>query len=140
MNLGFIKKISRLFGRTAPKQASAEKSIYEAEESEETEEIHSLWDYLKFLENTQAFHLRAVIGFNEWADMDEIKRRIKEIFGVEYKNEKSLYPYVKTMVDIGLIESINIGGRRKWRKKELLIKLKKRKKPEEEKEKELIRA
>ncbi len=86
------------------------------------EEIHSIWDYLKFKENTQAFHVSRVLGFEEWVDMAEIRRRIKEVFGVEYKNERSLYPYVKTMDDLGLMESTNAGGRRQWRKKDILIK------------------
>jgi hypothetical protein len=57
--------------------------------------------------------------------MDEIRRRIFELFQIDYENERSLYPYLKTMVDIGLIETNNIGGKRKWRKKDLLIKIEK---------------
>lgn len=75
--------------------------------------------------------------------MQEIRRRIKELFGIEYKNERSLYPYLKTLVDINLIETTNIGGRRKWRKKELLFEIvkekKSREKPEKEKQKEKIK-
>ena len=67
--------------------------------------------------------------------MDEVRRRIFDLFQVDYENERSLYPYLKTMVDVGLIESNNVGGKRKWRKKDLLIKLEKKKK-EAEKEKE----
>ena len=62
--------------------------------------------------------------------MDEIRRRIFELFQTDYENERSLYPYLKTMVDIGLIESNSIGGRRKWRKKDLLVKLEKEEKEE----------
>ena len=56
--------------------------------------------------------------------MDEIKRRIRELFSIEYKNDRSLYPYIKTLVDVGLLESISVGGKRKWRKKELIMKIK----------------
>ena len=59
--------------------------------------------------------------------MDEIRRRIWDLFQIEYKNDRSLYPYLKTMVDLGLIETSNIGGRRKWRKKDLLVKLNEKK-------------
>ena len=88
-------------------------------------EVRSIWDFLQFNEHTQAFHLASVIRFDEWATMDEIRRRIFELFQVDYENERSLYPYLKTMVDIGIIETSNIGGKRKWRKKDLLIKIEK---------------
>lgn len=106
--------------------------IYQSQETEEPAEIHSLWDFLSFTENTQAYHITNVIGFDEWTDMEEIRRRIKELFGVEYKNERSLYPYLKTLVDINLVETISAGGRRKWRKKEKLFEIKK---TEQEKQK-----
>jgi hypothetical protein len=95
------------------------------------QEIHSVWDYLDFRENTQAHHLTSVIGFEELVDMDEIRRRIQEQFHVEYKNERSLYPYLKTLVDIGLFETLDVGGKRKWRKKTVLIR-RKMIEPEEE--------
>jgi hypothetical protein len=137
--MGFINFLRALFSKKTKKSFTEEETIYEIEEkTKEFEEIHSLWDYLSFIENTQAFHLKSVIGFNEWVSMDEIKRRIYEIFGVSYKNERSLYPYIKTMVDVGLLESINVGGKRKWRKKELIIKIKKKKKSQE-KEVETLR-
>ena len=98
-------------------------SIYP--EAEVTLEVYSIWDYLAFIANTQAFHLSKVIGFDEWVSMEEIKRRVKELFGVNYKNDRSLYPYIKTLVDSGLFEASNVGGKRKWRKKDLLIKSKK---------------
>lgn len=101
------------------------------------EEIHSIWDYLKITENTQAAHILSVVGFEEWITMEEILRRIKEIFGVDYKNKRSLYPHVKTLVDIGLLETISVGDKKKWRKREVLIKLKSKK---TEKEKEEIKA
>ena len=99
----------------------ADSSIYG--EFEEIEEIHSIWNYLKAAENTQAGHILAVLGFEEWISMDEILRRIKEIFRMDYKNDRSLYPYIKTLVDIGLVETTSVGGRKKWRKKDVLIKL-----------------
>ena len=111
-------------------ERSNEKTIYEAK-LEEQNEIHSIWDHLKFVENTQAFHLVSVIGFEEWVSMDEIMRRVKELFNTEYQNERSLYPYIKTLVDCGLFEVSNVGGKRKWRKKELLIALKQLKKKAE---------
>lgn len=101
--------------------------------------ILSVWDVLKFTEHTQASHLVSVIRFDEWVTMDEIRRRIYEIFQIDYQNERSLYPYLKTLVDIGLIETTNIGGKRKWRKKDLLIKTEEKESEKEEtKEKEAI--
>jgi hypothetical protein len=100
-------------------------------------EVRSIWDFLQFNEHTQAFHLASVIRFDEWATMDEIRRRIFDLFQVDYENERSLYPYLKTMVDIGIIETNNIGGKRKWRKKDLLIKIEKEEK-EQEKAKEAV--
>jgi len=97
-------------------------------------EVRSIWDFLQFNEHTQAFHLASVIRFDEWAAMDEIRRRIFELFQIDYENERSLYPYLKTMVDIGLIETNNIGGKRKWRKKDLLIKLEKEEKEAQKQE------
>ena len=92
--------------------------------SERDSTIYSIWDYLQFMENTQAFHIKSVTGFDEWISMDEIRRRVVELFGISYKNEKSLYGYVKTLTDIGLLETVNAGGKRKWRKRGLLIKIK----------------
>ena len=103
----------------------------------EIEEIHSVWDYIKLNENTQAAHISAVLGFDEWISMEEILRRIKELFGMDYKNDRSLYPYIKTLVDVGLVETSNVGGKKKWRKKDILVKLKGKK---EEKEKETEQA
>jgi hypothetical protein len=100
-------------------------------------EVRSIWDFLQFNEHTQAFHLASVIRFDEWVTMDEVRRRIFELFQVDYENERSLYPYLKTMVDIGLIETNSIGGKRKWRKKDLLIKIEKE---EKEAQKEEIKA
>lgn len=81
-----------------------------------------IWHYIKPKENTQAYHVLSVVKFEEWADMDEIRKRIKDLFFIEYQHEKSLYPYIKTLVDIGLLETNSVGGKRKWKKKELVIK------------------
>ncbi|MEM4662435.1 MAG: hypothetical protein QXM75_00180 [Candidatus Diapherotrites archaeon] len=104
--------------------ATEEERIYKSIPEEEVKkEIRSLWDFLSFNENTQAYHLVNVLGFDEWVDMPEIRRRIKELFGVDYKNERSLYPYLKTLVDINLVETHSVGGRMKWRKKECLFEI-----------------
>tara|TARA_Y100000310_G_scaffold334097_1_gene413038 strand:- start:12662 stop:13105 length:444 start_codon:yes stop_codon:yes gene_type:complete len=114
---------------------SADNSIYVEEDAsaEEIQEIISVWDTLSFNENTQAHHLNNVIGFDEWVDMEEVRRRILELFGMEYKNFRSLYPYLKTLVDIGLMETTSVGGRRKWRKIALLAQAKKEDKMPEKK-------
>ncbi len=130
---GFIRRIIKGLEKIA---SWAEKeTIYGDESPSEGKKVISLWDYLSFNENTQAFHLISVIGFDEWCDMQEIRRRIKEIFGIEYKNEKSLYPYIKTLVDSNLLEKNSIGGKMQWRKKELLFEIRK-KEAEKEKEKD----
>lgn len=134
--MGFWKRLFNVFKRKELGTTISEKTIYESQQVE-GEEIHSIWDYLKFIENTQAFHLTSVIGFEEWVSMEEIKRRVKELFSVEYKNERSLYPYIKTLVDCGLFEVSNIGGKRKWRRKELLIVVKAKKKKQIEEVKTL---
>ncbi len=139
----FLRKIINFFKgkkKARDEDIPKEKKLYEIIEEEKEEiEIYSIWDFLHFIENSQAFHISSVLSFNEWVSMEEIKRRIKELFGVEYKNDRSLYPYIKTLVDCGMLESINVGGKRKWRKKELLIKLKKKKEKEEEKVRSLQR-
>jgi hypothetical protein len=132
MNL--IKKIKNLFKSNKqiekPIKTQEDGELYNIGNNEEKVEIISIWDSIKCNEHTQAYHLVSVIPFDEWIDMFEIKRRIWDLFQIEYKNDRSLYPYLKTMVDLGLIETSNIGGKRKWRKKDLLIKSKKK---EEEK-------
>lgn len=124
--MGLLEQIKKWigFGTMAPATPSknGEKTLYETKTEEF--QIHSWWDHIKIQENTQAQHIISVVGFDEWVTMDEILRRIKEIFGAEYQNERSLYPYIKTLVDCGLLEISNIGGKRKWRKKDLIIKLK----------------
>lgn len=128
-----FKRIARgifsLFHKADKWSLEGGEKVYKAEEMEKNagfDEIHSVWDYLKFRPNTQAFHLSSALGFDEWIDMTEIRRRTKELFGAEYKNERSLYPYLKTLTDIGLMESTSIGGRMQWRKHDLLIKVSKK--------------
>ncbi len=81
----------------------------------------NLWDYIKPKENTQAEHILTVVIIEDWLDMDQIRKKIKDIFFIEYKHEKSLYPYIKTLVDIGLLETSSVGGKRKWKKKDFII-------------------
>ncbi len=95
------------------------------------ETIINLWDYLAFKENTQTFHIMAVLGFEEWTPMDELRRRITELFGVEYENDRSLYAYIKTLVDVGLLETLRTERKQKWRKRSLFFKVLKKKKPGE---------
>lgn len=117
-----------------------EEKLYREPETKETE-IHSIWDFLKINENSQALHIISVIGFDEWVTMEEIRQRILAVFYINYGNERSLYPYLKTMVDLGIMEINNVGGKRKWRKKDLLIKIEQKKKNEDdEKEGERVAA
>ena len=91
-------------------------------------DVVSIWDLVDFKDNTQASHLTQVIGFDEWIDMEEIRRRIMELFGIQYKNERSLYPHLKTLCDLGFFETTDAGGKRKWRKRDLLVNLAERRK------------
>jgi len=99
----------------------------DSEDGQEEVMIADLWNYIDPLKNTQAYHVISVIGFEEWVDMQTVKDRIKQMFFIEYKNEKSLYPYIKTLVDIGLLETNSVGGKRQWKKHEILISIKKEK-------------
>jgi hypothetical protein len=129
----FIKKMLGIDVKTPSIMRSEGEKTQEKDILEKSETlIISLWDYLNFNEHTQAFHLKSILNFNEWLTMDEIRRRIMDLFQIDYQNERSLYPYLKTLVDTGLIETNNIGDKRKWRKKELLIKIEKKKKETEE--------
>lgn len=132
--MGFLDSILALFFRKKSGKLDEPKEIYMEQIGEgvveSIDEIHSVWDYLRFQEHTQAFHITNVVGFDEWVAMDEIRRRVTDLFNVSYKNERSLYPYIKTLVDIGLMETSNVGGKRKWRKKDLMIKIKVSKKAE----------
>jgi len=125
-----LNKVFSMFSSNKTEKTS--ETIYEDEEKAETSKIYSLWDYIRLTENTQAHHILSVIGFDEWVPMDEIKRRIKELFLIDYKNDRSLYPYIKTLVDVGLLETSNVGGKRKWRKRDLIIKIKEKIKEKEE--------
>jgi len=121
-----IRSFIGLFHKIDDWSAVENNALYEVKAIEtdaDIDEIHSVWDYLNFKPNTQAFHLASVLGFDEWVDMNEIRRRIKEIFGAEYKNARSLYPYLKTLTDMGLMENSSIGGRMQWRKHDLLLKV-----------------
>lgn len=123
----FFDFLKNFFKKNETQSLKNEKNDQVSEQKKVTE-IRSIWDFLHFNEHTQAFHLASVIRFDEWVTMEEIRRRIFELFQVDYENERSLYPYLKTMVDIGLIETSNVGGKRKWRKKDLLIKIEKEEK------------
>ncbi len=84
-------------------------------------QIVNMWDHLTFKEGTQAHHITKVLDYEEWISMEEILRRVNELFGILYQNERSLYPYLKTLVDAGLLEANMVGGKMKWRKKNLII-------------------
>ncbi len=84
-------------------------------------EINTVWDILKIKENTQAEHIIKSTPADKWVTMDEIRNNIKIQFNVEYINEKSLYPYLKTLVDINLIKVNNIGKKRTWKKNIIVI-------------------
>jgi hypothetical protein len=125
-----IKFLNSIFAK--PAQSGLKVNLDEELTKNVSTAIHSIWDYLSIRDNTQAFHLTNVLGLEEWIDMTEIRRRIQELYGIEYKNEKSLYPYLKNMVDLGLVENTFIGGKMRWRKKLLIIRI------EKEKEKEAL--
>jgi hypothetical protein len=84
-------------------------------------EINTIWDIIKIKENTQAEHITKSISADKWVTMDELRQNIKIQFNVEYVNEKSLYPYLKTLVDINLIKMNNIGKKRSWKKNIIII-------------------
>ncbi len=84
-------------------------------------QIVNVWDHLTFKEGSQAHHITKVLDYEEWVSMEEILRRVNELFGILYQNERSLYPYLKTLVDSGLLEASMNGGKMKWRKKNLMI-------------------
>ncbi len=84
-------------------------------------QLINLWDHLAFKEGSQAHHITKVLDHEEWVSMEEILRRVNELFGITYQNERSLYPYLKTLVDAGLLEANMVGGKMKWRKKNLII-------------------
>ncbi len=118
-----IDQLLDFFGLQRKQKTQITTSEPDKEPSKTLKQVHALWDYLKLRDNTQVYHLVNVIGFEEWIDMTEIRRRVKELYGMEYKNEKSLYPYLKTLVDLGLMENTFVGGKMRWRKKTVLISL-----------------
>lgn len=132
----FVRGFVRFFKWIAAwseEQTEIKKPAFEGkQEPVKIKKVYSVWDFVEFKKGSQADHLSKVIGFDEWVPMDEIRRRIKEIVGIEYLNERSLYPYIKTMVDVGFFEAINVGGVRKWRKNEFLFEI-----SEEDEKKEL---
>jgi len=121
--MSLFNTVKALFRVLFPVKEEKEESGSIYSKDEVLEEVHSLWDYIKFNSQSQAFHICNVLGFEEWTSMDEVLRRIKEIFGVYYKNERSLYPYIKTLVDCGLLETSGFSGKKHWRKSDLLIKV-----------------
>lgn len=122
-------------------EEQVEESIYKqdtAKEMQETKTIISIWDILEFKEGSQADHLNQVTSFDEWLSMNEIRQRIESFLNVKYKNQRSLYPYLKTLVDCGFFETSNVGGLRKWRKKDKLIEIDIKKREVNEKKKNVI--
>ncbi|HOZ35712.1 MAG TPA: hypothetical protein PLK55_01875 [archaeon] len=86
-----------------------------------SKKINTIWDVIKARENTQAEHIIACLPDDEWIDMEDLKNRIKLQYNVEYQNEKSLYPYIKTLTDINLIKVNNSGKKRTWKKNIIII-------------------
>lgn len=85
------------------------------------EKINTIWDIIKIRENTQAEHIITCLPDDEWVDMEDLKNRIKLQYNVEYQNEKSLYPYIKTLTDINLVKVNNSGKKRTWKKNIIII-------------------
>lgn len=86
-----------------------------------SKKINTIWDVIKARENTQAEHIIACLPDDEWIDMEDLKNRIKLQYNVEYQNEKSLYPYIKTLTDINLIKVNNSGKKRTWKKNIIIL-------------------
>jgi len=84
-------------------------------------QINTIWDIIKARENTQAEHIINCLPDDEWIDMEDLKNRIKLQYNVEYQNEKSLYPYIKTLTDINLVKVNNSGKKRTWKKNIIII-------------------
>ncbi len=84
-------------------------------------QLNTIWDILKIKENTQAEHIIKSIPSDKWTTMDEIRHNIKLEFNIEYKNEKSLYPYLKTLTDVNLVKINNTGKKRTWKKNIIII-------------------
>lgn len=125
--MGLFTKLFGIFKKTdstkiinVEEKHNENKAVYVSNKN--IDSYADIWHYIKPKENTQAYHVLSVINFEEWTDMDEIRKKIKDTFFIEYQHEKSLYPYIKTLVDIGLLETNSVGGKRKWKKKELVVK------------------
>ncbi|MEK6972703.1 MAG: hypothetical protein AABW72_01520 [archaeon] len=108
---------------TEPKEKEMNEVFKDEFVDKKVKKIYAVWDFVRFKKDTQADHLSKVVGFDEWISMEEIRRRIKVVVGIEYLNERSLYPYIKTMVDVGFFEASSVGGIRKWKKNEFLFEL-----------------
>ena len=87
----------------------------------DSSKINTIWDVIKPKENTQAEHIINCLLDDQWIDMDELKQRIKLQYNIEYQNEKSLYPYIKTLTDINLVKLNNTGKKRTWKKNVIFI-------------------
>ncbi|MFA5745359.1 MAG: hypothetical protein WC932_00665 [archaeon] len=87
----------------------------------DSKKINTIWDIIKARENTQAEHIINCLPDDEWIDMEDLKNRIKLQYNIEYQNEKSLYPYIKTLTDINLIKLNNTGKKRTWKKNVIII-------------------
>lgn len=87
----------------------------------DSSKINTIWDVIKPKENTQAEHIINCLLDDQWMDMDELKQRIKLQYNIEYQNEKSLYPYIKTLTDINLVKLNNTGKKRTWKKNIIFI-------------------
>lgn len=131
VGMGVISWLLGLFGRSVRGGNLVAAQVVYEQQNTQNFVLKSVWDFLRFREHTQAHYCCVVIGFEEWVTMEEIRRRVKELFGVEYKNDRSLYPYLKALVDVGLLETIKTDGKMKWRKRDLLVKVVEEKKQEE---------
>ena len=115
------KKSQNIITNTLIENERKDEDVRSVTVEELKNEINTIWDILKIKENTQAEHIIKSTPADKWVTMDEIRNNIKIQFNVEYINEKSLYPYLKTLVDINLIKMNNIGKKRTWKKNIILI-------------------
>jgi len=99
-----------------------QESIRQINIEELKNELNTIWDLLKIKDNTQAEHIIKSLSPDKWTTMEELRQNIKLEFNIEYKNEKSLYPYLKTLTDINLIKINNTGKKRTWKKNIIIIK------------------
>lgn len=111
---------SQMLSLNQNEKISESSKIYDVQKISKTK-INTIWDILKIKENTQAEHILNSLPDDHWIDMEELKQRIKLQYNIEYQNEKSLYPYIKTLTDINLIKLNNAGKKRTWKKNIILI-------------------